>query len=83
MDMGLSRRDIVISNMERSLTNKEIPGAEGMASVLADEAWDDMTDEELLNGCSVEPMETDEKQDKEMTFDELLDYLLTKPEQNK
>lgn len=71
-------------DMWSDCSDKEILQAEEMTSEMLDDAWDDMTDEELLNGCSVvATTETEEKHDKEMTFDELLDYMLAKPEKNK
>ena len=63
--------------------DEELLEAEGKDSLQID-AWADISDDELLNGCAtLQTDEKNEKPDKEMTFDELLDYLLQKPKDKK
>ena len=63
--------------------DEELLEAEGKDSLQIDE-WTDISDDELLNGCAtLEIEEKNGKPDKEMTFEQLLDYLLQKPKDKK
>ena len=66
-------------------TDEELLQAEGKTSLkFDDDDWKDISDDELLNACTtLHTEETKEKPDKEMTFDQLLDYLLQKSEDKK
>lgn len=68
------------TKMEESsdCTDKEL--LKSKSSIPFDQDWGDISDEELLNGCLQIEQKTSNTHKNEMTFDELLDFLLAKKE---